>query len=289
MISKLMIGGNIFGHFCDEKSSRQIIDAASERGLNAIDTANVYSEGLSEEFIGRALGSRRDDWFIATKVGLRSHANPAGIGARKNILNSLEGSLKRLRTDYIDLYQIHHFDPETPIEETLDCFRELKEKGLIKQFGVSNYSSSQLNHAIAASDRLISTHQVPMNICIGEKQAIGKSQCKILAYSILYRGLLSEKYLGDELPTASRASVSASVRSDMTPGFLKTLSQMARVCLDNDLTIGAVALHWVLEKHYVDWAIVGCRSTNQLIEICDAAIRSIPKKVLRDCERLWMS
>ena len=126
-----------------------------------------------------------------------------------------------------------------------------------------------------------------MNICIGEKQAIGKSQCKILAYSILYRGLLSEKYLGDELPTASRASISASVRSDMTPGFLKTLSQMARVCLDNDLTIGAVALHWVLEKHYVDWAIVGCRSTNQLSEICDFSALPIQKRVLLECERLW--
>ena len=287
MRSKLMLGGNIFGHFCDEKSSRRIVDLASERGLKAVDTANVYSDGLSEEFIGRALGSRRNDWFVATKVGLRSHANPAGIGTRKNILDSVQGSLKRLRTDYIDLYQIHHFDPETPIEETLDCFRELKEQGVIRQFGVSNYSGEQLERAMSASDGLISTHQVPLNICVGEKQAIGKSQCKILAYSTLYRGLLSEKYLGDDLPLASRASISESVRRDMSQEYLKTLSHMARICLENDLTIGAVALHWVLNKNYVNWAIVGCRSTNQLSEICDYSALPIQKRVLLECERLW--
>lgn len=289
MLSRLMLGGNIFGHFCDEKSSRKIIDLASERGLKAVDTANVYSEGLSEEFIGRALGTRRNDWFIATKVGLHSHANPAGIGTRKNILDSVQGSLKRLRTDYIDLYQIHHFDPETPIEETLDCFRELKEKGVIRQFGVSNYTNEQIERAMSLSDGLISTHQIPMNICVGEKHAFGKSRCGILAYSTLYRGLLSERYLDGNLPRASRASVSNSVRGDITQGFLQQLSDMARICSDNDLTIGTVALHWVLEKQFVNWAIVGCRSTNQLNEICDSSALPIQKKVLLECERLWSS
>ena len=118
-VSRLGLGGNIFGHFCDQEETRAIMDAAREAGINFVDTADVYSEGLSEEYIGKSIMGCRDQWFIASKVGVGSWVHPRHSGRRQNILSCVEGSLRRLGTDYIDLYQTHHFDPETPLDETL--------------------------------------------------------------------------------------------------------------------------------------------------------------------------
>jgi len=130
-VSCLGVGGNIFGRFCGAREAVAILDAARASGVNLIDTSDTYSEGLSEQITGQCISACRDEWVIATKVGASSGVPFDGKGRKDHILHSVEGSLKRLRTDRIDLYQIHRFDPATPIEETLEALDLLVRQGKV--------------------------------------------------------------------------------------------------------------------------------------------------------------
>ena len=144
------LGCNAFGRRFDEATSRPVIHAALDAGIRFFDTAEIYGNGLSEEFIGRALGGRRHEVVLATKFGLRkSHVRGKGSGSRANAMVAVDKSLKRLRTDHIDLYQFHMPDPTTPIGETLEALNEMVTAGKIRLFGCSNFSAAQMREAIA--------------------------------------------------------------------------------------------------------------------------------------------
>lgn len=159
-IAPLVLGGNVFGWTADEATSFQILDAFVAGGGNAIDTADGYSVwvpghvgGESETVIGKWLKQRgrRDDVVIATKVGWEVNAENKGL-AKNYILRAVEGSLKRLQTDYIDLYQSHKDDPTVPVEETLEAYAQLVKEGKVRAIGASNFSAARLREALAASE-----------------------------------------------------------------------------------------------------------------------------------------
>jgi aryl-alcohol dehydrogenase-like predicted oxidoreductase len=144
-VSVVGLGTNNFGGRIDYEQSLAVIDAAQERGVTLIDTADIYAQGTSEEFIGRALEGRRDRFVIATKFGKPMDARPEeSRGSRDYIRWAVEGSLRRLRTDAIDVYQMHEPDPSTPIEETLGVLDELVREGKVRWIGSSNYTAEQI-------------------------------------------------------------------------------------------------------------------------------------------------
>lgn len=290
LIEKLMLGGNIFGHFTDETETRAIIDCARDLQIRAIDTANIYSEGLSEEFIGRAIQSDRDQWFIATKVGLRSHGDKRGLGNGVQIQKQIEESLRRLKTDYLDLYQIHHFDPETPLEETLKAFEDLKKKGMIRAAGISNYSLDQLAQLKEFPAQPFSYHQAPFNITHPQNTLLQPSASlglSLIAYSVLARGLFNEKYLEGEIPNGSRAANSLNVRQDLSEEFLKKLRASSNLCIKHQCSLLEIALQWVCQFQAVRWAIVGVRSIPQLLSIQKALSIEMAPGILQEFEEIW--
>lgn len=204
------IGGWLWGG-TDEAESVRTIHAALDHGINLIDTAPAYGQGLSEAIVGRAVEQRgrRDDVIIATKVGLEY---PAGVvrrnGSRARIFEEIEQSLTRLRTDYVDVYQVHWPDPLVPLEETAGAMAELVERGLIRAIGVSNFSPEQMETFREAAP--IHTAQPPLNLFErgAEKDVLpwcGKEGVATLTYGALCRGLLTGKiseettFTGDDL------------------------------------------------------------------------------------------
>ncbi|HLS90334.1 MAG TPA: aldo/keto reductase, partial [Limnochordia bacterium] len=147
-VSVVGLGTNQFGGKVDEKGVAEIIDAALDLGVNFIDTADVYTGGKSEETIGKAIAKRRDQVVLATKVGSRTGDGPNDVGtSRRHIIAGVEASLRRLGTEYIDLYQIHRFDPHTPFEETMRALDDLVRSGKVRYIGASNYAAWQLCRA----------------------------------------------------------------------------------------------------------------------------------------------
>ncbi len=214
-ITVVGLGCNAFGRRLPEADSAPVIHAALDAGINFFDTAEIYGDGLSEEFIGRALEGHRHEVILATKFGLRTRNVPGkGTGSRANAMAAVDKSLKRLRTDHIDLYQFHMPDPSTPIAETLEAMNVMVEAGKVRLIGCSNLSPAQLREAIQVArdaglrsfvtaqdewsllERGIERELVPL--CSSE--GIG-----ILPYYPLAKGLLTGKYRRDTpAPEGSR-------------------------------------------------------------------------------------
>ena len=209
-VSVVGLGTNNFGARCDYQQSRAVVDAALDEGITLFDTADIYSQGRSEEFIGRALAGRRDRVLIATKFGKPMDEHPSEArGSREYIRWAVEASLRRLHTDVIDLYQMHEPDPNTPVEETLEALHELVQEGTVRWIGSSNYSAEQIEEAdrvaqtkfVSAQnqyslvERDIEDHVLP--VC--ERLGIGQ-----LPYFPLASGLLTGKYTRGQEATEGR-------------------------------------------------------------------------------------
>ena len=273
-VSCLALGGNILGHFCNRQETATIIDAARNLGINLIDTADVYSEGLSEEFIGASIRNCRDHWIIGTKVGVRSGEAPGKKGRKEYILCRVEESLRRLSTDYIDLYQMHHFDPETPLEETLDALHSLVQQGKVRYIGASNYSGARLAHSLRLARALdctpFSSIQNHYNLLKRDLEGdvlpvCREEQISVIVYGALARGVLSGKYmLGQDPPPGSRASMSSSIKADLTETVLRTVQNLTAFAERRGKTVENSALAWVLRRTEVATLVVGVRNVVQL-------------------------
>jgi aryl-alcohol dehydrogenase-like predicted oxidoreductase len=213
-VSVVGLGTNNFGARIDYDQSKAVLDEAIEQGITLLDTADIYSQGTSEEFIGRALEGRRDAVLIATKFGKPMDANPSeSRGSREYIRWAVEGSLQRLRTEIIDVYQIHEPDPSTPIEETLGALDELVREGKVRWIGSSNYSPEQIEGAdTIARDRGLARFVAAQNeysfvvrdaedelLPLCDRLGIG-----VLPYFPLASGLLTGKHAPGETPTEGR-------------------------------------------------------------------------------------
>lgn len=219
MVSVVGLGCNAFGSRIDADQTRAVVDAAIESGITFFDTADAYGDGSSEELLGRALGERRSDVVVATKFGMGSHDSEhwGAHGSRHFVRRAVEASLRRLGTDYIDLYQLHRPDPITPIEETLQAMSELVAEGKVRYIGSSNMSAWQVTHAdwVARSgglQRFVSA-QNEYSIYNRAAEAELVPACEsagvgILPYFPLAYGLLTGKYhRGQAAPEGSRLAL----------------------------------------------------------------------------------
>jgi len=256
--------------------AREQIAIARDAGVNLIDTADVYSAGLSEEILGEALGGDREEVLIATKARMPMGDGPNDAGlSRHHIIRSAEASLRRLKTDYIDLYQVHEWDGQTPPEETLTALDDLVHSGKVRYLGVSNYAAWQLMKALAVSDarqlqrfvsqqvfyslqnRDIENELVPLSI----DQGLG-----ILVWSPLAGGLMSGKYRrGVEAPAGSRHLTEWSEPPVHDEDKLyDTIELAVKIGESHGVSAAQVSLAYLLAKPAVTSLIVGARTPEQL-------------------------
>ncbi len=292
MNNKIMIGGNILGYFINEQDSKKIFKRARDQNIYAIDTADVYGKGMSEEIIGKNLCKDRKKWFVATKVGLHSEESPEHLGSKKSIIHKIHHSLKRLKTDYVDLYQIHHFDPVTDLSETIEAFDQLKKEGKIIQAGISNYNEKNLKELSKHTNHGFSFHQLLYNLSVQNKQQMLLSQSlkmgmNIIAYAVMCRGLLNEKYLQDVVPPQSRAAISNNVRQDLTADFLAKLRLTQDLVKKHNYTITQVALNWIKTVEGVAYTIIGFRDFVQFNEIINNFKIEIPSEISNALNKIW--
>jgi aryl-alcohol dehydrogenase-like predicted oxidoreductase len=261
-----------------QKEADDLVNIAIDGGINFFDTADVYSEGMSELLLGKALGTRRNSVVLATKVRGRTGSGPNDVGlSRRHIIDSCNTSLKRLGTDYIDLYQVHSFDPRTPLEETLRTLDDLVREGKVRYVGASNFAGWQLMKALAISDtqhlerfitlqafysliaRDLENELVPLSL----DQHLG-----ILPWSPLGGGFLTGKYRrGKPRPEGARRSnpTAQFLQFDEGKGF-DIVDELEKTARKYGATITQAALNYLLRKPGVTSVIVGARNKEQLTD-----------------------
>jgi aryl-alcohol dehydrogenase-like predicted oxidoreductase len=264
------------------EEARRQVEICIEAGVNLFDTADIYSFGKSEEVLGQALGARRKDIVLATKVFVRLEpgTNKAGL-SRRHILEACEASLRRLGTDCIDLYQVHNFDSLTPLDETLRAFDDLIRAGKIRYAGCSNYSGWQLMKALSISDRLGIQRYISQQINYSllardaehELVPAGIDQrTGIMAWSPLQFGLLSGKFRrGAAKPSESRLNSMEAPGAFDEERLYKIVDALAGIATERGVSISQVALNWVMRKPGVDTVIIGARNEQQLRDNLAAA------------------
>jgi aryl-alcohol dehydrogenase-like predicted oxidoreductase len=259
-----------------------VLDAYVDGGGNFIDTADTYSAGESESILGRWMSARknRSRVIIATKVGSRMGGNPAMQGlSRRYIIEEVEASLKRLQTDYIDLYQAHRDDPNTPLDETMATFNDLVRQGKVRYIGASNYSAARLREALRISKQhgyiRYESLQPPYNLVNravyeGELESLCLEQeLGVITYSSLASGFLSGKYrMGKEASSSPRAK-GVQERYMNEKGF-RVLEQLDRVSAAHSATVAQVALAWIMARPGITSAIASAISMEQLRELLGA-------------------
>jgi aryl-alcohol dehydrogenase-like predicted oxidoreductase len=258
-----------------EESSRPLLRQAVEVGINFFDTANVYSDGSSEEIVGRALKefTRREEVVIATKVHGRMRPGPNGAGlSRKAILQELDASLARLGTDYVDLYQIHRFDYDTPIEETLEALHDVVKAGKARYVGASSMYAWQFATMLHTSDAngwtRFSTMQNYVNLLYREEEREMLPLCEaegigVIPWSPLARGRLTREW--DETTERSQTdNFGRSLYERTAEVDYKVVQEVAAVAAERGLPRAQIALAWVLAKPVVSAPIVGASKPGHL-------------------------
>lgn len=280
-VSAVGLGTNNFGgrmgFGCDEAQSRIVLHRALDLGINCIDTSNSYSRGLSEEFIGKALaGGRRHEAMIATKVygKMADGPNDGGL-SHKAILWAVEDSLRRLQTDYIDLYQVHRFDPEVPLEETLAALNDLVRSGKVLYIGCSNFAAWQLADALWTSKThnfapfvSVQPHYNMLNREVEREllPACSRFGIGVLPFFPLASGLLTGKYRRGEAPPegtrmASRRDNFERQFTEQTAALVDRLTAWAEA---HGHTMVELAFAWLLSRPQVSSVIAGATKTEQV-------------------------
>src|SRR5882672_10200745 len=296
-VSPLCLGAMMFGEWgnTDHDESIRIIHAALDAGINFVDTADVYARGESEEIVGRALKGRRDSIVLATKVhGTMDDTDPNMRGnSRRWIVREVEASLRRLQTDWIDLYQIHRWDPSTAHEETLGALTDLQRAGKIRHLGSSTYPPSAIVEAQWVADKRALARYVceqpPYSILVRGVETEVLPTCLrygmgVIPWSPLAGGWLTGRYRkGEDVPTSHRAQ-RIPQRYDMSlPGNqakLEAADALAELAEQAGLSLIDMALGFVLEHPAVTAAIIGPRTMEQLESQLGAADVTLTRDVL---------
>lgn len=286
-VSPLCFGGNVFGWTLNEKESFRILDAFLDAGFNFIDTADTYSKwaegnqgGESETILGNWLKNRgqRDDVILATKLGGDMGGGKKGLSARY-VQEAIDASLTRLKTDYIDLYQTHYDDLETPVEETMEALNKLIQAGKVRYIGTSNMSAER----IAASNRFARENQLHAYVSLQplynlhERQKFEEEYLSIaeeenlavLSYYALASGFLSGKYRSKEdVQKSARGQKSIQYLDERGYRILEALDQVAAA---HQVAPAQVAISWQLHKPFITAPVVSATSEKQLQELAGAA------------------
>jgi aryl-alcohol dehydrogenase-like predicted oxidoreductase len=254
-----------------EKDVQKLVDRAFDAGINFFDTANLYTEGESEILLGKAIGKRREDAVIATKVyhPFTKDVNSLGT-SRKAILREVEASLKRLGTEYIDLYQVHSWDPTTPLEETLSALDDLVRSGKVRYIGLSNFAGWQIAKAYGISEargfqKFVSAQSyyslVGRELEYEVLPAVRDLNMGVMVWSPLASGFLTGKYTGDDGGSGRRA-VFSFPPVDQERGN-KFVEQLRKIAAEHDATPARIALAWLLHQPGVTSVIIGARRIEQ--------------------------
>lgn len=270
------LGTNNFGRRCGEADAAAVVYQALDLGVNFIDTADIYGDGRSEEFIGKAIRGCRQDVIIATKFEGATGEGPLKRGAsRRYIYQAVEASLRRLRVDYIDLYQIHFWDRTTPIEETMRALDDLVRQGTVRYVGCSNFAAWQVVEAqwVARSEHLtpLISAQPRYNLMEREVEkelipACAKYQLGVIPYFPLAGGFLTGKYRqGEPPPTGARfASPGPFARRSFTDANYALVGKLEAFADQRDHSVGELALAWLGSQPVVGCVISGATGPEQV-------------------------
>ena len=278
----------------DVQEATRLVDICLEAGLNLFDTADVYSEGLAEQILGKAVSGRRDKVLIATKASFPMGPGPNDAGnSRFHLIRACEASLKRLGTDYIDLYQMHGFDATSPVEETLSALDTLVRTGKVRYIGCSNFSGWHLMKSLAASERYgwskYVSHQAYYSLVgrdfewelqpLGEDQKVGT-----LVWSPLGWGRLTGKLRRNQPPPeVSRLPKTKQAGPQVSDDLLfRVVDAIDEIAKETGKTVAQIALNWLLRKATISSVIIGARNERQLRDNLGAADWKLtPEQVAR--------
>jgi aryl-alcohol dehydrogenase-like predicted oxidoreductase len=310
-VSEICLGTMTFANQCDEKTSFAIMDRAAEKGVYFFDTADVYpvppdpaTAGRSEEIVGKWLEGRRDSFVLATKCRMRVGRGPNDEGlSRRHIMKAVEDSLRRLRTDYIDLYQPHSPDPDTPIDETLRALDDLVRSGKVRYLGCSNYPAWQVAMSLAVSDRhnlhRFDCVQPRYNILWREIESELIPLCRdqgigVIAYNPLAGGFLSGKYKPAEPPPAGTRFTLGKTGDLYRERYwqqaqFEAVEQLKKFFQPRGRSLVQVAIAWVLTQPGITSAIVGATRPEQLDESLVSVDLSLTAEELEACDVAWFS
>ncbi|MCG3253713.1 MAG: aldo/keto reductase [Candidatus Heimdallarchaeota archaeon] len=301
-ISQVVLGSNQMGWRIDEKTSFEVMDKAVELGINAIDTANIYGKwgensypGKSEEIIGNWINERgnREDIVLATKLygEMSENVNDRGL-SRKHIHKALKGSLKRLQTDWLDIYFTHTFDAETPVEETMRTMTSLVEQGKIHYMGASNHPAWRIMEALWVSDKHgLERYEVLQPVYNIAKRhtyeqdlepLVEKYRLGVTSYSPLGTGFLTGRYEKEKSPETPRAEgVKRRYFKDRNFETLKTLKKIAK---EKEISMVQLAISWVVHQESITAPIIGGNSIEQLEENVGALEVKLTKDELKQID-----
>ncbi|HVR90380.1 MAG TPA: aldo/keto reductase family protein [Novosphingobium sp.] len=296
-VSEIALGSWLtYGVGVEADKTRACLDRAFDLGVNFIDTANVYGGGKAETVLGEMLAGRaRDSYVLATKVFFPMSGTDKGL-SRAQILKQIDGSLQRLRTDYVDLYQCHRYDPETPLEDTMEALTDIVRQGKVRYIGFSEWSPKNIEDALALSgvQRFVSSqpqysllHRRPEAKVIPLCASNGISQ---IVWSPLAQGVLSGKYApGVPLPEATRATsdeMGGMMQNWLRPEILETVHQLKPIAQEAGCTMSQFALAWILREPNVASAIVGASRPEQLDENAAASGINIDPELFARAEAI---
>jgi len=290
-----------FGSRLDDRSASALVHCALEQGINLIDTADVYELGGAEEQLGRVLeGVPRRAYVLASKVYFPTGAGPNDAGlSRKHIDETLHASLRRLRTEYLDLLQCHRYDEETPLEETVRAFDDLMRQGKILYWGVSVWSAEQIREAVRVARDLGASppisNQPPYSLLKREIETDVLPTCQefglgTLAYSPLAQGVLTGKYRGGAVPEGSRRADERRNRfmgPYLEASKLKRVDEMCRLAQEAGLTPAQLAIAWVLRRKGVASVLCGATRVAQVKENAAAADAEVAPEVFEKLDAIF--
>jgi len=279
-VSEISLGSWLtFGGTVDAAASRKVVLKAWDLGVNLFDTADVYIRGESESVLGQVLPELpRNEIVVATKVMGRVWDGPLGAGlSRKHVMDAVDGSLRRLRLDYIDLYQAHAPDDETPLEETLSALNDLVRAGKVRYLGVSNFSTAETVECLRICERngweSIVSHQPLYNLLDRRIEPALAPKCReegigLIVYSPLAHGVLTGKYRAGKPPKGSRATgpYAKFMEKWLGPQDLKRVAVLKKLARAQGKTPAQIALAWVLGQDAVSSAIIGATRPEQVEE-----------------------
>jgi aryl-alcohol dehydrogenase-like predicted oxidoreductase len=302
MVSELCLGTMTFGQQVDEAEAQNIIKSALEAGVNFIDTADQYVDGRTEEIVGRALKGERDSVVLATKVGAwRSGPGINDIGlSRKHIMKEVEASLRRLGTDYIDLYYAHRPDYNTPIDETLRALDDLVHQGKVRYIACSNFRAWQLCQALWVSDRhnlaRFECIQTPYNLITRDIEyellpLCSSQEVGVTVYNPLAGGLLTGKHDPNKPPAEGRFTVERLgpmyTERYWSAANFEAVAKLKEVASAHGRKLAQFALAWILNSKAITSIVLGVSSLKQLEENLQATEIALTEEELSACDKVW--
>jgi len=295
-VSEIAIGGWLtFGGALDQKTTERIIDTAIDRGVNFIDLADIYSQGKAEEACGKAIKDYdRSNLVISSKLFWRMSDDPNDRGlSRKHIFESIDKSLKRLGTDYLDIYLCHRFDPETEVEEVVRAMDDLIRQGKILYWGTSVWESPQIEKAATVAEKYLCYrpqveqpryNMIDRHIELSVMPTCARLGMGLVVWSPLAQGILTGKY-NDGVPAGSRGTTDEWVQGELTEDNIRRTRRLTALASELGITMSQLALAWVLRRREVSCAITGATAPEQIemnavaseVELIPATLKMIDK------------